>query len=97
MDASVVRQRRWRGQCVHRQGPAAGAGQRAGEDRSRSSDSFQPERLTLALQSPSGPTDITGSLSGGSVGGLLNFRREMLDPARNELGRMAVALTQRDQ
>lgn len=55
-------------------------------------DNFLPERLTLALQTPSGPADISSSLSGGSVGGLLDFRREMLDPTRNELGRMAVAL-----
>jgi flagellar hook-associated protein 1 FlgK len=55
-------------------------------------DTYLPERLTLAFQSPSGPTDLSSSLSGGSVGGLLDFRREMLDPARNELGRMAVAL-----
>jgi len=58
------------------------------------SDSFQPDRLTLAFQSAQGPMDVSASLSGGAVGGLLNFRREMLDPARNELGRMAVALTQ---
>jgi flagellar hook-associated protein 1 FlgK len=57
-------------------------------------DGFQPDRLTLAFQTTQGPMDVSGSLSGGTVGGLLNFRREMLDPARNELGRMAVALTQ---
>jgi flagellar hook-associated protein 1 FlgK len=57
-------------------------------------DSFHPDRLTLAFQTAQGPMDVSASLSGGTVGGLLNFRREMLDPARNELGRMAVALTQ---
>jgi flagellar hook-associated protein 1 len=55
-------------------------------------DNFLPDRLVLALQTPSGAAEIGSSLSGGSVGGLLDFRREMLDPARNELGRMAVAL-----
>jgi flagellar hook-associated protein 1 FlgK len=57
-------------------------------------DEFQPNRLNLAFRSPSGTIDITSSLSGGSVGGVLDFRREMLDPQRNELGRMAVALTE---
>jgi len=37
---------------------------------------------------------ITSFLSGGIVGGLLDFQREMLDPARNELGRFAVTLTE---
>ncbi len=55
---------------------------------------FQPERMTIAFRTSSGTTDISASLSGGSVGGLLDFRREMLDPARSELGRMAVALTE---
>ena len=55
-------------------------------------DPFQPSRVTLAFKSANGVVDIGGSLSGGSVGGLLDFRREMLDPARNQLGQMAVAL-----
>lgn len=57
-------------------------------------DNFQPGRVTLAFQTASGAVNIESSLSGGSVGGLLDFRREMLDPSRNELGRMAVALTE---
>jgi flagellar hook-associated protein 1 FlgK len=57
-------------------------------------DEFLPNRLTLGFKSPAGVIDVTSSLSGGSVGGVLDFRREMLDPARNELGRMAVALTE---
>ena len=57
-------------------------------------DNYVPGRVGLAFKSSTGTMDITGSLSGGSVGGLLDFRRELLDPERNELGRMAVALTQ---
>lgn len=57
-------------------------------------DRFDPERQQLALQTPSGPIDISQNLSGGSLGGLIDFRREMLDPARNALGRMATALTE---
>ena len=30
--------------------------------------------------------------SGGSLGGLLDFRRELLDPVRNQLGQIAVAV-----
>lgn len=56
-------------------------------------DRFDPERQQLALQTPSGPIDISQNLSGGALGGLIDFRREMLDPARNSLGRMANAVT----
>jgi flagellar hook-associated protein 1 FlgK len=55
-------------------------------------DPFQPSRVSLALKTSGGTVDISSSLSGGSIGGLLDFRREMLDPARNQLGQMAVAL-----
>jgi flagellar hook-associated protein 1 len=59
-----------------------------------SPDAYLPTRMTLGFQSAGGTVDISGSLSGGSVGGLLDFRREMLDPVRNQLGQMAVALTE---
>jgi len=55
-------------------------------------DTLDPERLRLALESPGGNVDISRSVSGGSLGGLLDFRREMLDPARNELGRISLAV-----
>lgn len=55
-------------------------------------DSIDPERLQLALQGPAGTVDISRSASGGVLGGLLDWRREMLDPARNELGRITLAV-----
>jgi flagellar hook-associated protein 1 FlgK len=55
-------------------------------------DTVDPERLRLALQTPAGTVDISRSISGGSLGGLMDFRREMLDPARNELGRITLAV-----
>ncbi len=41
-----------------------------------------------------GNTDLTRQLSGGNLGGLLDFRREVLDPVRNDLGRSVLALTE---
>ncbi|MET0225015.1 MAG: flagellar hook-associated protein FlgK, partial [Dokdonella sp.] len=35
---------------------------------------------------------ITSQVSGGALGGILDFRRDMLTPARNALGRTAIAL-----
>ena len=56
------------------------------------SDPLDPTRLQLALQTAGGSVDISRSVSGGSLGGLLDWRREMLDPARNELGRITLAV-----
>ena len=41
-----------------------------------------------------GGSVVTGQLRGGALGGLLDFQREVLEPARNELGRTAVGLTE---
>ncbi len=35
---------------------------------------------------------ITSGLTGGTLGGILDFRRDMIDPARNQLGRSGIAL-----
>ena len=37
--------------------------------------------------------DVTNQISGGQLGGLLNFRKEVLDPSMNELGRIALAMS----
>jgi flagellar hook-associated protein 1 FlgK len=56
------------------------------------SDPYDPTRKRLAVQSSVGTIDITGSISGGTLGGLLSFRSDMLDPARNTIGKISVAL-----
>lgn len=55
-------------------------------------DATDPERLTLAIKTNTGSVDISKSVSGGTVGGLLDFRKEMLDPARNDLNRITLAI-----
>ena len=55
-------------------------------------DPVDGTRQRIVLRSDGAVTDITGALSGGSVGGLLDFRTQVLDPARNELGRIATVL-----
>jgi flagellar hook-associated protein 1 FlgK len=57
-------------------------------------DRFEPNRAQLALRTTAGVTEITGAVSGGTLGGLVDFRREMLDPTRNTLGRIAVAVAE---
>jgi flagellar hook-associated protein 1 FlgK len=56
-------------------------------------DPFDPERTQFALNTPTGTVDISRGVSGGTLGGLLDVRREMIEPARNELGRIALAIT----
>jgi len=57
------------------------------------SDPYDITRRALVLQNDTGQTDITSSLTGGTVGGLLTFRSTLLDQAKNNLGQIAVALT----
>lgn len=58
------------------------------------SDPYDPTRKRLAVQSSVGTIDITSSISGGTLGGVLSFRSDMLDPARNSIGSMSVALAE---
>lgn len=37
-------------------------------------------------------SDVTSQISGGKIGGLLNFREEVLFPSMNEMGRIALAM-----
>lgn len=55
-----------------------------------------PERTIVALRSPTGSTvNMPESmLSGGTLGGLIAFRSESLDPVQNGLGRIALTLAQ---
>ena len=58
-------------------------------------DPYDAERHGVSLvPKGSAPVDITGSVKGGSLGGALDFRNQVLDPARNSLGRISVGLTQ---
>ena len=53
-------------------------------------DAFGSGSLELTLNGQV----ITPVVSGGSIGGLLDTRRELLEPARSELGRLAAGLAQ---
>jgi flagellar hook-associated protein 1 FlgK len=55
-------------------------------------DSFDATRKTLVLQSTTGSTDVTSALTGGSLGGMLDFRTQVLDPARDTLGKISVGI-----
>ena len=48
----------------------------------------------VALLTANGTTMPLVGVSGGEIGGLMDFRREMLDPTRNTLGQLAIGLTE---
>jgi flagellar hook-associated protein 1 FlgK len=56
-------------------------------------NAYDPSQDDLALGGPAGTTDVTAQISGGTLGGTLQFRSQMLDPARNSLGQIAVVLS----
>ncbi len=59
---------------------------------SLANDAYDPSRLTLALDTPSGKTPLSEIDVGGELGGLLDYRRDVLDPAAANLGRLAISL-----
>ncbi len=55
-------------------------------------DPYRPERLNLALVAPGQTIPVGDDVLGGKLGGVLEFRSSVLDPATSELGRLAVGL-----
>ncbi|WP_336333044.1 flagellar hook-associated protein FlgK [Pseudomonas putida] len=51
-----------------------------------------PTRMSLILNRGSTKMDITSTTTGGELGGLIRYRKETLDPALNELGRVALVV-----
>jgi flagellar hook-associated protein 1 FlgK len=52
-------------------------------------DPFRPDRQQLAIDGPSGKVRLPAASVSGELGGVLEFRDRVLDPARAELGRLA--------
>ncbi len=57
-------------------------------------DEFDPTRLSIVVEGAGGATPLNDALSGGTIGGLLEFRSRMLDPARQSLGQTAAAFAE---
>lgn len=55
-------------------------------------DPFNSGSTHVFLQGANGAVDITSSLSGGAIGGLLQFQQQMLTPAHNALGQAALTV-----
>jgi flagellar hook-associated protein 1 len=57
-------------------------------------DSFDPTRRVISLRTATSSIDVTENLTGGTLGGTIEFRQQVLDPARNSLGKFSVGLAQ---
>lgn len=55
---------------------------------------FDPTRVSVVYEGAAAATPLDTALSGGTLGGLLEFRTRMLDPSRQSLGQTAVAFVQ---
>jgi flagellar hook-associated protein 1 FlgK len=55
-------------------------------------DPYDPTRHDIGLVSGPNVADITSQITGGSLGGLLSARSQVLDAAQNAVGRVSVAL-----
>lgn len=53
---------------------------------------FSPERLEIMYAGDAGGANVTSMISGGKLGGALEFRTQMLDPARSQLGGVVTGL-----
>ena len=53
---------------------------------------FDPQQPRIMLGGGGTQVDVTSFLTGGELGGTLDFNREMLAPARAELGRIAIGV-----
>ncbi|MEZ5563330.1 MAG: flagellar hook-associated protein FlgK [Gammaproteobacteria bacterium] len=55
-------------------------------------DQYDSSRLQVAISNGGPLQDISGMISGGTVGGLLSFRNDVLDSTRRDLGLLAMGL-----
>lgn len=55
---------------------------------------FDRTRMTISYVSASGVTPLDTSSTGGNLGGLMEYRTRVLDPARQSLGQTAAALAE---
>lgn len=51
-----------------------------------------PSRVDVVLKAGNATQDVTGLISGGELGGLIKYRDDVLDPALNAIGRLALSI-----
>ena len=59
---------------------------------STTAGAYDASQLGIAISGGGASADITSEISGGELGGLLSARSQVLDPARNAIGQVSVAV-----
>lgn len=54
----------------------------------------QPDRIAVAIQSSGGTVDVTDTLVGGDLGGLLDVRDNFLNDTQNQMGLLAISVAE---
>lgn len=57
-------------------------------------NAYDPDRLEIAYAVSPSPVVITSQLSGGKIGGILEFRNQVLEPTQRSLGQLAVGIAE---
>ena len=57
-------------------------------------NSFDPEQIEVGFSAGAGTVELSNQLTGGSLGGLLSFRSQLLDSAQDGLGFIAMGLVE---
>ena len=57
-------------------------------------DAAQADKISIGIQSSGGSVDVTDALVGGDLGGLLDVRDNLLNDMQNQMGRLAISLSE---
>ena len=57
-------------------------------------NAYDPEQLEIGFGTSSNPVELSAQITGGSLGGLLSFRSQLLDSAQDGLGHIAMGLAE---
>ena len=55
-------------------------------------NAYDPTRSDIVIKTNGANINVTGDMTGGTLGGMLDFRNQVLDPARSQLGLISVGL-----
>ena len=55
-------------------------------------NAYDPTRSDLIIKGNGAAVNVTSDMTGGTLGGMLDFRNQVLDPARNALGQISIGI-----
>ncbi len=55
-------------------------------------NAYDPTRNDIIIKTSGSAVNVTNDMTGGTLGGMLDFRNQVLDPARNALGQISIGV-----